>query len=147
MKWNDLATAAFLTAVGVLWIWKGLQIPFPSFARIARVGPAHYPVALAVLRTVSDPGFLRNVAALGHRLESGLQGLRQRVSRVTGVRGLGLLQGVVLDGPVAPVIARARTLGLLVVSAGPDVIRLVPPLNTEPRLLDHGLGLLEEAMA
>ncbi len=110
-------------------------------------GPLVASVALAVLRTVSDPDFLRNVAALGHRLESGLQGLRQRVSRVTGVRGLGLLQGVVLDGPVAPVIARARTLGLLVVSAGPDVIRLVPPLNTEPRLLDHGLGLLEEAMA
>jgi acetylornithine aminotransferase len=66
---------------------------------------------------------------------------------VTDVRGLGLLQGVATDGPVAPVVARARALGLLVVSAGSDVVRLVPPLNTEPELLDHGVGLLEEAMA
>ncbi len=110
-------------------------------------GPLVASVALAVVRTLADPEFLRGVEARGRRVVAGLEALRGRVSRVTDVRGLGLLQGVATDGPVAPVVARARALGLLVVSAGSDVVRLVPPLNTEPELLDHGVGLLEEAMA
>jgi predicted acetylornithine/succinylornithine family transaminase len=109
-------------------------------------GPLVASVALAVLRTLSAPDFLDGVAARGRRLETGLQELRTRVPMVKEVRGLGLMLGVVLDGPAAPVVAKARTLGLLVVSAGPEVIRLVPPLNTEARLLDRGLELLEEAL-
>ena len=86
-------------------------------------GPLVASVALAVLRTLSAPDFLDAVAARGRRLETGLQELRTRVPMVKEVRGLGLMLGVVLDGPAAPVVAKARTLGLLVLSAGPEVIR------------------------
>ncbi len=109
-------------------------------------GPLVASVALAVVRTLSAPDFLDGVTARGNRLENGLREMSRKVPAVKEIRGLGLMLGVVLDGPAAPAVAKARTAGLLVVSAGADVIRLVPPLNTETTLLDRGLGILEEAL-
>lgn len=109
-------------------------------------GPLVSSVALAVTRTIADPAFLARVEALGTHLEARLATLAARVPGVRGVRGLGLMRGILLDGPAAPVVARARELGLLVVSAGPDVVRLVPPLTiTEPEL-DQGVDLLARAL-
>ena len=62
------------------------------------------------------------------------------------MRGLGLLQGVVLEGEAAPVVARCRELGLLVVSAGPKVVRLLPPLVASEEELETGAALLEAAL-
>jgi acetylornithine/N-succinyldiaminopimelate aminotransferase len=56
------------------------------------------------------------------------------------------MQGLVLSGPAAPVVAKARGLGLLVVSAGADVVRLVPPLVVTRAEVDEGLSLLKEAL-
>jgi predicted acetylornithine/succinylornithine family transaminase len=104
-------------------------------------------VALAVLRTVSDPSFLERVTALGARLEAGLAALAERHEGVKGLRGIGLMRGLVLEGPAAPVVTRARELGLLVVSAGPDVVRLVPPLVITEEEIDEGVALLSDAIA
>jgi predicted acetylornithine/succinylornithine family transaminase len=110
-------------------------------------GPLVSSVALAVVRTVSDPAFLERVRALGARLEVGLGALVAHRDGVKAVRGLGLMQGLVLEGPAAPVVARARELGLLVVSAGPDVVRLVPPLTVVGEEIDEALSLLDRAIA
>ena len=110
-------------------------------------GPLVSSVALAVLRTVADPAFLERVAALGARLRDGLGGIAERHEGVKGVRGIGLMQGLVLAGPAAPVVGRARELGLLVVSAGPEVVRLVPPLVVTEAEIDEGMALLEESVA
>jgi predicted acetylornithine/succinylornithine family transaminase len=110
-------------------------------------GPLVSSVALAVLRTLSEPEFLTRVRSVGDHLELGLRSIAARHASASGVRGLGLMQGLILDGPVAPVVARARDLGLLVVSAGPDVVRLVPPLVVTVAEVDEGLALLSEALA
>ncbi len=110
-------------------------------------GPLVSSVALAVLRTISDPAFLERVTALGAHLRAGLGALVERHEGVTGVRGIGLMQGLLLGGPAAPVVARARELGLLVVSAGPDVVRLVPPLVVTEEEIDEGLATLSDAIA
>lgn len=109
-------------------------------------GPLVSSVALAVTRTIADPAFLARVEALGAHLEARLATLAARVPGVRGLRGLGLMRGIVLDGPAAPVVARARELGLLVVSAGPDVVRLVPPLTITEAELDQGVDLLARAL-
>jgi len=57
------------------------------------------------------------------------------------------MQGVLLDRPAGPVVSRCRELGLLVVSAGPEVVRLVPPLTVTPEELDEGLEILGRAVA
>lgn len=110
-------------------------------------GPLVASVALAVVRTIADPAFLEGVRARSAHLVRGLSTLPGRVPGVSAVRGMGLLQGVVVEGKAAPIVARARELGLLVVSAGPDVVRLIPPLTVSFDELDMGLEILEQALA
>lgn len=110
-------------------------------------GPLVASVALAVVRTISDPAFLEGVARRGAVLAQALQGLGRRVAGVEEVRGLGLLQGVVLGGEAAPVVARCRESGLLVVSAGPRVVRLVPPLVVTEDEIRSAVAILEEALS
>jgi len=61
------------------------------------------------------------------------------------VRGLGLLLGVELSVPAAPIVAAARERGLLILTAGERVLRFVPPLIIEEREVDTALEILEEA--
>jgi len=109
-------------------------------------GPLVSSVALAVLRTVSEAEFLSRVRSVGEHLEAGLRSIAARHSGVADVRGLGLMQGLVLHGQAAPVVSRARGLGLLVVSAGVDVVRFVPPLVITEQEVDAGLAILAEAL-
>jgi len=109
-------------------------------------GPLVASVALAVLREISRPEFLHGVRERAEHLVTRLRELASRHESVVEIRGRGLIQGVVLDGPAAPVVARTRELGLLLVGAGPDVVRLLPPLNVSTAELDEGVALLDEAL-
>ncbi len=109
-------------------------------------GPFVASVALAVLRTISEPSFLAEVQRKGEALDRGLQGLVSRHARVVATRGRGLMRGLKLDGPVAEVIAAAREEGLLLVGAGPDVIRLLPPLVVSDDEIDRAVGTLDRVL-
>ncbi|NJD18351.1 MAG: acetylornithine/succinylornithine family transaminase [Gemmatimonadetes bacterium] len=109
-------------------------------------GPLVASAALAVVRAVSEPAFLEGVTARSHHLLRGLDALRARVPAIREVRGMGLLLGVVVDGKSSDVVARAREQGLLVVGAGPEVVRLIPPLNVTFEELDQVLEMLEAAL-
>jgi acetylornithine/succinyldiaminopimelate/putrescine aminotransferase len=61
---------------------------------------------------------------------------------VLEVRGRGLLLGATLDRPVAPVVDSCRERGLIVLSAGPDVLRLTPPLVVGVAEVDEALAVL-----
>jgi len=109
-------------------------------------GPLVAGVALEVVRTIAEPDFLASVRARGERLGAGLARLAERSSRVREVRGRGLMWGVELTGPAAPVVTAARERHLLVLSAGPNVLRLLPPLVIGDADLDRGLAVLAEAL-
>ena len=66
--------------------------------------------------------------------------------RVVEVRGAGLLVGVELDGPAAPVIAAARERGLLVINAGENVLRIAPPLIVTGAHVDEAVAILGECL-
>jgi acetylornithine/N-succinyldiaminopimelate aminotransferase len=111
-------------------------------------GPLVASVALAVCEAVGSPDLLRAVTELGRTLGDRLATFARGSERVRAVRGLGLIRGVELDGVTAAEVgARALDLGLLVCGAGPDVVRIVPPLTISAEELEHGVGLLEEAVA
>lgn len=106
-------------------------------------GPLVASVARAVLREVADPAFLETVRARATRLEGGLRSLMAgSPQRVRALRGRGLMWGLELDGPAAPVVAAARDRGLLVCSAGPDVVRLLPPLVVTDAEIDRAVAIL-----
>jgi acetylornithine/succinyldiaminopimelate/putrescine aminotransferase len=83
-------------------------------------------VAEAVLARVSAPAFLADVAAKGAYLRERLEEINS--PHITRVRGVGLMLGADLDIPAADVVNAGYRHGLLLVNAGPDVLRLVPPL-------------------
>jgi predicted acetylornithine/succinylornithine family transaminase len=111
-------------------------------------GPLVSSVALAVLRVVGDPSFLAAVRSKGGELAARLRSISAaKVSRVRDVRGRGLIWGIELAEPVAPLVARALELGLLIVPAGPSVLRLLPPLIVSEAEIGRAASILEEVLA
>ena len=63
------------------------------------------------------------------------------------IDGAGLMLGAELDRPAADVVAACAERGLLVGTAGADVLRLTPPLIVTTAEIEHALGVLEEVLA
>ena len=110
-------------------------------------GPLVATVALDVLRTIADPGFLAAVREKGEALGAALSRLRAASSKVVAVRGRGLMWGIELVEPAAPYVTAARERGLLVCPAGAQVIRLVPPLVVTREELERAVAILGEVLA
>jgi acetylornithine/N-succinyldiaminopimelate aminotransferase len=110
-------------------------------------GPLVATVALEVLRTIADPDFLADVRAKGAWLGDRLAALGRAAPRVRQVRGRGLMWGLELAEPAAPFVTAAREQRLLVLTAGPNVIRIVPPLTVTHAELERGAAILEEVLA
>jgi acetylornithine/N-succinyldiaminopimelate aminotransferase len=109
-------------------------------------------VALAVCRTIEQENLLANVQSRGEQLRSGLDQLVTKYSTVlAGVRGWGLINGLVLREDAAigaiDIVKAAMDAGLLMVPAGPKVVRLVPPLNITAVEIDEALTKLDRALA
>ncbi|GAB2585796.1 acetylornithine transaminase [Streptomyces capparidis] len=89
--------------------------------------PVACAAALAVLDTIASDGLLDRAKRAGERLRQGVEALGHPL--VSHVRGAGLLLGIVLTEPVAPLVQQAaQDSGFLVNAAVPDTVRLAPPL-------------------
>ena len=88
--------------------------------------------ALTVLEEIKRRSLLNNVVLRGKELEEGLNKMTYEFSQIIeGSRGLGLLQGIVLKNEkinAKMITLKAFENGLLVVPAGENVVRIVPPL-------------------
>jgi acetylornithine/N-succinyldiaminopimelate aminotransferase len=104
--------------------------------------------ALAAVRKLSDAGFLAEVRRKSHLLANQLGALSLTSGKVKAVRGMGMIWGVelVAEGGAAGVVERAREAGLLLVSAGAEVVRLLPPLVASDEELARGVEILEEVL-
>ncbi|MBE9177622.1 aspartate aminotransferase family protein [Oculatella sp. LEGE 06141] len=109
-------------------------------------------VALSVCQLLEQENLLANVQARGEQLRAGLKAIAQSHSdQVVAVRGWGLINGMVLNPDVAltsgDVVKAAMAEGLLLVPAGPKVVRFVPPLIVSESEVDQALQALERAFA
>jgi predicted acetylornithine/succinylornithine family transaminase len=109
-------------------------------------GPVVASAGRAVLAALREDGFLEGVRARGERVGRRLTELAAARDDVLEARGLGLMWGLHLAEGAADVVGRAREAGLLLTTAGPDVVRLLPPLTIARDELDHGLDLLAESL-
>ncbi len=99
--------------------------------------PVSCAAACAVVETVDDE-LLGNVLMCGAVLVEALQDL----PGVSSVRGRGLLLGIEIEGSAAEVVDAAREHGLLVLTAGENVVRLAPPLTVQQADIDEAVGTL-----
>jgi len=98
--------------------------------------------ALATLTTIQEQNILANVQMLGDKL---IEQLNQKLSPYPffiEARGRGLMIGIEFVKPVQRLIEIAKGQGLLTLSAGPNVLRLLPPLNITDRELMQGIDRL-----
>ncbi|WP_338462287.1 aspartate aminotransferase family protein [Synechococcus elongatus IITB7] len=106
---------------------------------------------LAIAQVMDRDQLLANVQARGEQLRSGLQELVDRYPNLlAGVRGWGLINGLVLrnDPTVTPIalVKAAIEQGLLLVPAGAEVVRFVPPLIVSAAEIDEALAMTERAL-
>ena len=102
-------------------------------------------VAGHVLARVSDPAFLAHVNEIGGYLMDRLSEINSPL--VKEVRGKGLMVALELTVDVSPVVEAGYQHGLLLVNAGTNVIRLVPPLVVNHEHVDELVGKLTDILA
>ncbi|PSB30281.1 aspartate aminotransferase family protein [Chlorogloea sp. CCALA 695] len=107
--------------------------------------------ALCVLETIEGDSLLQNVIERGEQLRTGLQALAAKYSNIVAeVRGWGLINGMELAQNIpltsGDVVKAAMSEGLLLVPAGPKVIRFVPPLIVSESEVNTALQAVEQAM-
>ncbi|RME85456.1 MAG: aminotransferase class III-fold pyridoxal phosphate-dependent enzyme, partial [Caldilineae bacterium] len=89
-------------------------------------GPFVTAVANVVVRRISDPDFLAHVRETGAYFKERLEEINS--PHIQEVRGRGLMLGVQLDIEALPIIRKGYEHGILLLNAGPNVLRLIPPL-------------------
>lgn len=100
----------------------------------------------AVLTIFQKEDLLAHVQSVSGYLEEKLDAIVEAHACVTERRGKGLMQGLVLTKPVGEVIKNAMDAGLIVISAGGNVLRLVPPLIITEAQVDEFIGKLKMAL-
>jgi acetylornithine/N-succinyldiaminopimelate aminotransferase len=108
-------------------------------------GPLVCQVAQVVLDRVSDPDFLAAVREKGQYLGRRLSALVESQPLALEARGIGLMWGVQCQVEAAPIIEAGYQHGILVCLAGPNVVRLLPPLTITQSELDELVDRLEAA--
>jgi predicted acetylornithine/succinylornithine family transaminase len=102
--------------------------------------------ALVFLDELVEGGLMAHVARVGLRAEAGLHALAARHPYIREVRGAGMIWGLDLDRPAAPIVDAAIGRGLLVNRTAETVIRLLPPYVITADEFDEALGLLDAAL-
>ncbi len=111
-------------------------------------GPLAAAVACAVLRVIDEDGLVERAGRVGEYLRESLLSLRADGVPVAGVRGRGLMIGLVLDEPIAARAGRAALdCGVIVNAVDDRVLRLLPALIITEQEIDEAMGRLREAFA
>ena len=108
------------------------------------------PLATAAVSKVFDlfeeMNILEHVNEVSNYLEEQLDKLVEQYDNVVARRGKGLMQGLVLTTPVIGTVNKAIEKGLLVISAGSDVLRMVPPLVITKENVDEMIEILSQCL-
>lgn len=107
-------------------------------------GPLVCAAANVVFDRVSNPEFLAQVRSKGEHLHGRLQASLPAAA-VADIRGVGLMVGVEFTRPVADVVKKCAEERVLMINAGENVIRLVPPLIVSEAEIDQAVAVLAHA--
>lgn len=100
----------------------------------------------ATLEQILTPSFLDEVKDKGNLFKDRLGSELKNFSSVEEIRGQGLMIGVAVKEEAIQLVHSLRENGLLTVIAGPNVLRLLPPLTVEVEELDEAVRLITDAI-
>lgn len=100
----------------------------------------------AVLDLFEENHIIEHVNQIGDYLAKRLDELVDKYDFITERRGVKLMQGLVFDRPVGDIIGKALEKGLILINAGPNIIRFVPPLVIEEEHVDKMIEILTSCL-
>ena len=100
-----------------------------------------------VLELYEKEHLVDHVREITPYFEKALDGLKEKHPSITERRGAGLMQGLVFDRPVADIIHEAMDNGLILINAGANILRFVPPLVITKENIDEMVSILDPAIA
>jgi 4-aminobutyrate aminotransferase len=149
---SGLPLAAMIAKAEIMRSWKPGQ-----HASTFGANPVAVEAALATLEVIKSEHLLRSASRSGEKAMKRLLEMKEKYEIVGDVRGIGLFIGVEIvkskktkergDKEAGQIIDECFHNGLLVITAGRNVIRIIPPLNTPEDELFEGLDILEEAIS
>ncbi|WP_438764349.1 aspartate aminotransferase family protein [Kushneria sp. TE3] len=138
----------------------GAMLTTDEIARVFVVGthgstyggnPLGAAVALAAVETIGSPEVLEGVETRSQRFREHLERLNEKYGCFSDIRGMGLLLGAEFKPSFGErgreVLAAATEEGLMMLVAGPNVLRFAPSLVIEPEVIDEGMACLDRALA
>ncbi len=108
--------------------------------------PLACAAAHAVISTILQEDLLLNCQKMGEHFKGALIQMASNYSFIKEVRGMGLMIGVELDRPVADAVRAAAQQGLLILNAGENVLRFLPPLNLNQSDLDQAIKIIDNIL-
>jgi acetylornithine/N-succinyldiaminopimelate aminotransferase len=109
--------------------------------------PLACSVGIAILDELLENGVLENVENMNGYLMKKLQMLKEKHGEIKAINGMGLLIGLKLSIDTKKFIAGCIEKGLLLVGAGADVVRLLPPLNIEAEYIDKVVDIIDSVLS
>lgn len=141
----------------------GCGVPIGAFSMTEKVGSASLAAgdhgttyggnplccaaAAKVLEIMERDRIYENAASVGEYLKERLDAMVSEFACIKERRGMGLMQGLVFDKPVKDIINSALDKGLILINAGADIIRFVPPLVIKISDVDKMIAILRKAIA
>jgi acetylornithine/N-succinyldiaminopimelate aminotransferase len=148
----------------VITVAKGLGSGFPIGAVLAKKeaaaafdpgshgstfggNPLATSAGVATIEVLLKGIVLQHSREMGVYLNDRLNNLKQQYTEIEEIRGKGLLQGIVIKGKAAQVVQSAREKNVLILTAGPDVVRILPPLTTTEEEIDGFISVMEQVFS
>ena len=103
--------------------------------------------ALETLHIMKEAGFLEEVRSKSAILLEQLQLAFQDHQKISAVRGLGMMIGIETSASLSKIVEAARQKGLIILTAGENVIRLLPPLTISREEIQQGIAILKEVFS
>ena len=103
--------------------------------------------ALETLHIIKEAGFMEEVRSKSAILLEQLQLAFQDHPKISAVRGLGMMIGIETSASLSKIVEAARQKGLIILTAGENVIRLLPPLTISREEIQQGIAILKEVFS
>ncbi len=145
----------------VISIAKGLGSGFPIGAIIAKEkaakafepgthgstfggNPLATAAGLATITHIIESELLKHVKEISVYLDQQLQGLKQKYNFLKEIRGKGLLKGLVVESNALQIVRSALLNNMLILTAGPNVVRILPPLTATKGEINEFIEKMEK---
>ncbi len=134
--------------IGALVSNKRLADVFTPGSHASTFGgnPVAAAAGLATIEVIEEEGLLEKAVSRGELLREALAAEVDKYDQLLEVRGMGLMLGLVVDGDTKPIVQALQDQGLLALTAGPHVVRFLPPLVIEESDLEEAIDMISDAL-